>query len=150
MLDRPSIAVSLAALTDMGYEKAALFARHLVRYLEKRSLDEKVLLNVNVPAIEWNDIAGVRVTRLGRRRYSDLFERRVDPRGKVYYWLAGEAEELEDDPDTDVQAIKDNCISVSPIHYDLTHYPSLEEVRAWGVGLPALAMPLPEGGRVDV
>lgn len=150
LLDRPCIAISLASFSDLGYEKAAAFALHLVRFLERHTLDPKVLLNVNVPAIEWQDVAGVRVTRLGRRRYNDCFERRIDPRGKVYYWLAGEAEELEDDTDTDVQAIRDNCISISPIHYDLTHYPSLPEIKEWDVGLPGLTIPLPEGGRVDV
>lgn len=150
LLDRPCVAISLASFSDLGYEKAAAFAKHLVGFLERHTLDTKVLLNVNVPAIEWQDIAGVRVTRLGRRRYNDLFERRIDPRGKVYYWLAGEAEELEDDSDTDVQAIRDNCISVTPIHYDLTHYPSLPDIQGWGIGLPGLAVPLPEGGRVDV
>ncbi len=150
LLERPCIAISLASFSDLGYEKAAAFALHLVRFLEHHTLDSKVLLNVNVPAIEWADIGGVRITKLGRRRYNDFFERRVDPRGKVYYWLAGEAEELADEPDTDVQAIRDNCISVSPIHYDLTHYPSVPDIEAWGVGLPLLSVPLPEGGRIDV
>lgn len=150
MLDRPCLAISLASFQDLGYEKAAAFALHLVGIMARHKLDSRVLLNVNVPAVEWDDIAGVRITRLGNRKYNDLFERRVDPRGKVYYWLAGEAEELEDDPDTDVQAIRDNFISVSPIHYDLTHFPSLEDLRAWGVGLPSLKVPLAEGGRIDV
>ncbi len=150
LLERPCIAVSLASFSDLGYEKAAVFASHLVEIVARHSLDEKVLLNVNVPAIEWADIAGVRVTRLGRRRYNDVFERRVDPRGKVYYWLAGEAEDLDEGPDTDVQAIRDNCISVTPIHYDLTHFTSLPDLLDWEIGLPTVRVPLPEGGRIDV
>ncbi|MBM3266763.1 MAG: 5'/3'-nucleotidase SurE [Candidatus Sericytochromatia bacterium] len=150
LLDRPCIAVSLASFSDLGYEKAAVFTRHLVSILARRSLDEKVLLNVNVPAVEWDDINGVRVTRLGRRRYNDIFERRVDPRGKTYYWLAGEAEELDEGADTDVRAIRDNCISVTPIHYDLTHFDSLADLATWEIDLPTLRVPLPEGGRVDV
>lgn len=150
LLDRPCVAISLASFSDLGYEKAAAFALHLVRFLERHTLDSKVLINVNVPAVEWDDIAGVRITRLGKRKYTDFFEKRIDPRGKVYYWLAGEAEELEDDPDTDVQAIRDNCISVSPIHYDLTHFASLPDMKAWGVDLPTFQVPFADGGRIDV
>ncbi len=131
LLDRPCIALSLASFADVGYEKAAAFALALVRMVGQHPLARRVLLNVNVPAVEPEEIVGVRVTRLGERRYRDVFERRVDPRGKVYYWLAGEAEELEDGHDTDVTAIRDNCISVTPIHYDLTHYPSLEDLHQW-------------------
>jgi 5'-nucleotidase len=150
LLDKPCVAISLASFNDLGYEKAAAFALHLVRYVARNKLDSKVLLNVNVPAVEWEDIAGVRVTRLGRRRYTDVFERRVDPRGKVYYWLAGEAEELEESKDTDVQAIRDNCISITPIHHDLTHFASLADVGTWDLAVPLPKVPLPDGGRVDV
>ncbi|MBI6545200.1 MAG: 5'/3'-nucleotidase SurE [Cyanobacteria bacterium NC_groundwater_1444_Ag_S-0.65um_54_12] len=150
ILDRPSIAISLASFSDLGYEKAALVALVLVRHLAKHSLDLKVLLNVNVPAIELVDIAGVRTTRLGKRRYNDRFERRIDPRGKIYYWLAGEAEELEEADDTDVAAIRDNCVSITPIHYDLTHFASIPDIENWQIKLPT-AFPLPlEGGRRDV
>lgn len=133
LLERPSIAISLATFSDVGYEKAAAFALALVRRIADHPLPPKVLLNVNVPAVEPEDIAGVRITRLGERRYNDVFERRIDPRGKVYYWLAGEAEEVEDAPDTDVTAIRDNCISVTPIHYDLTHYPTVGELGSWNL-----------------
>lgn len=151
LLQRSCVAISLASCSDLGYEKAALFALQLVRHLAKRDLGPKVLLNVNIPAIEAEDIAGVRVTRLGSRRYNDHFEKRVDPRGKVYYWLAGEAEDNDEDgPDTDVVAIRDNCISVSPIHWDLTHFPSIPEVESWDIRLPSFIPVLPGGGRLDV
>ena len=92
LLERPCIAMSLASFSDVGYEPAAAFALVLARRVHEHPLGPQVLLNVNVPAVDPDDIAGVRITRLGRRRYHDVFERRLDPRGKVYYWLAGEAE----------------------------------------------------------
>ena len=149
LLGRPCVALSLASFSDLGYEKGALFALDLLRAMEGRTMPPGTLLNVNIPAIEIGDIAGVRVTRLGRRRYNDAFERRIDPRGKVYYWLAGEAEDIDEAPDTDVTAIRDNCISVSPIHFDLSHLSSLPDVATWNLVPPSpVGVPV-EGGRTD-
>ncbi|MEM8605177.1 MAG: 5'/3'-nucleotidase SurE, partial [Cyanobacteria bacterium P01_H01_bin.121] len=78
----------------------------------------------------------VKTTRFGVRRYIDEFEKRIDPRGKTYFWLAGEVlEEVEppeaqqpDLPMTDMRAIRENCIAVTPLHYDLTYYSQLPEL----------------------
>jgi 5'-nucleotidase len=86
---------------------------------------------VNVPAIPAEDICGAVVTRLGIRRWRDVFEKRVDPRGKIYYWLAGEVIEEEASPDSDIQAIRDNYITITPLKYDLTLESRIEQVRTW-------------------
>lgn len=139
ILGIPSVAFSLASFKDIGYDKAAAFSLVVARELEKHTLPARVLLNVNYPAIEAADAAGVKITRLGDRRYNDLFEARTDPRGKTYYWLAGEVIEAEEAPDTDVTAIRNNYISVTPIHYDMTYRPMIEDLRGWGfeAGWPA-------------
>lgn len=134
-----AVAMSLATFSDVGYEQAAEFAVSLARTLTHKRLPPKVLLNVNYPAIAGAQAREVRVTRLGERRYSDIFEPRTDPRGKTYYWLAGEVVEVEEDPDTDVMAIRDNCISLTPIHYDMTYRPMMAEVESWQV--PAVPTP---------
>ncbi|MBO9539972.1 5'/3'-nucleotidase SurE [bacterium] len=127
------VAMSLATFSDIGYEEAAQFALVLARTLESHRLPHKVLLNVNYPALTDTPAQEVRITRLGERKYTDLFETRIDPRGKDYYWLAGEVIEVEEDPDTDVSAIRDNCISVTPIHYDMTCKPMIPEVQGWHI-----------------
>jgi len=122
----PSIAFSLTSFESKEFQPAADFACTLVQQLEKDSLSELMLLNVNVPAIERDQIRGAIVTRQGVRRYTDVFEKRVDPRGKIYYWLSGELLEDVEDPDvpndvpTDVEAIRDRYITVTPLHYNLT------------------------------
>ncbi|MER3432905.1 MAG: 5'/3'-nucleotidase SurE [Leptolyngbya sp. ERB_1_1] len=122
----PSIAFSLTSFESKEFQIAADFACTLLQQLENDPLPELTLLNVNVPAIERNKIRGAIVTRQGVRRYTDVFEKRVDPRGKIYYWLSGEALEDIEDPDvpndvpTDVQAIRDRYITVTPLHYNLT------------------------------
>lgn len=133
MLGVKSVAMSLASFSDVGYEQAAQFARVLARELADRPLPPKVLLNVNYPAIASEAASEVRITRLGERRYSDIFEPRTDPRGKTYYWLAGEVVEVEEAPDTDVTAIRENCISVTPIYYDMTYRSMIPEIAAWRI-----------------
>jgi 5'-nucleotidase len=98
-----------------------------------------MLLNVNVPPVSQAEIAGVKVTRQGIRRYFDTFEKRVDPRGKTYYWLAGEViEDIEQPPHshlppdlaTDVQAIKENYIAITPLQYNLTDIAGVSSLQS--------------------
>jgi len=123
----PSIAFSLTSFSLLNFQPAADFAQKLVRYLIHHPLDKSTLLNVNIPAGE--EIKGFKVTRQGVRRYQEIFQKRLDPRGKPYYWLAGEVVEeipqlsdglLELDLPTDVEAIRDNFITLTPLQYNLT------------------------------
>ncbi|MBF2050029.1 MAG: 5'/3'-nucleotidase SurE [Leptolyngbya sp. IPPAS B-1204] len=139
----PSIAFSLTSFSAQDFQPAANFAKRLLEQLSHGPLPQATLLNVNVPAVSEAEIAGVVITRQGVRRYFDQFEKRVDPRGKTYYWLAGEVIEDSADPElesveafklkgvnldlawfqqipTDVQAIRQNYITVTPLQYDLT------------------------------
>lgn len=133
----PAVAFSLATFSDQGYERAAAFAASLVRQLGTRTLPPKFLLNVNCPALQGDAYAGVKVTKLGVRKYKDVFEHRTDPRGRTHYWLAGEASEEGEDHDSDVVAVRDNYVSVTPIQYDMTHYPMIEPIRQWDLLLDA-------------
>lgn len=133
----PAIAFSLASFSDQGYERAAEFARQLLRQLHQRQMPPKSLLNVNLPALQGDAYAGVRITKLGVRKYQDHFEHRTDPRGRTLYWLAGEANEDGEAPDTDVAAVRDNFVSVTPIHYDMTDYTLMNPLREWNITLQA-------------
>ncbi|MEM0951511.1 MAG: 5'/3'-nucleotidase SurE [Cyanobacteria bacterium P01_H01_bin.74] len=120
----PSIAVSLMN----GYDKQADFlpAAHFIRKFLPKALDAGIpkrhVLNINVPAVPESYMAGVQVCHLGTRMYTDAYERRVDPRGGIYYWLAGEVTESDNDMDSDVEAIRNNMVSITPVHCDLTAY----------------------------
>lgn len=136
----PAVAVSLdshAARTPADYDFAARVAWYLVRHLAEQPLPAGTLLNVNVPA--GPEIQGFRVTRLGIRRYRNVFHRRVDPRGRVYYWMAGEVEDVDDhDLDTDTGAVRAGYVSVTPIEFDLTKYAALDVVRDWRLDVAAV------------
>ncbi|WP_338038601.1 5'/3'-nucleotidase SurE [Neosynechococcus sphagnicola] len=134
----PSIALSLTSFTFQEFLPAAQFAQRLLSHCHKYPLPATMLLNVNVPAVPASEIAGVTMTRLGVRRYQDVFEKRTDPRGKTYYWLAGEV--VEEVPDTagsdvaglDTQAILDRYITVTPLHFNLTSLEGLTQLQDWG------------------
>lgn len=143
----PSIAFSLASYTDRNFEPAANFAQSLLQNLAANPLPSLMLLNVNIPPVPTPEIAGVALTRLGVRRYIDIFQKRTDPRGKTYYWLAGELlEEIEQPPDprlgasipTDVEQIRLNYITITPLHYNLTDSAALSTL----LSLPHPALPL--------
>lgn len=142
----PSVALSLASHTSQEFQAAATFAQTLITQLSKTPLPEVMLLNVNVPPVKPEEIAGIAITRQGIRRYFDTFEKRVDPRGKTYYWLAGEVLEDVEQPEhlhlppdlpTDVQAIRDGYITITPLHYNLTDTAgvySLQDMRLDSIG----------------
>lgn len=127
----PSIAFSLTSFISTDFQAAAAFAKILVSTIVRQPLTEPLLINVNVPAIAAADICGVMVTRLGIRRWRDVFEKRVDPRGKTYYWLSGEVVEEEAPADSDIQALRNNYITLTPLKYDLTLESCLPSMAQW-------------------
>lgn len=150
----PSIAFSLASFSSREFQPAVTFAQALLTQLVNQPLPEVALLNVNVPAVPQEDIAGVAMTRQGVRRYFDIFQKRVDPRGKTYYWLAGELlEEVTETNEldwvnqmpTDVQAIRSNYITVTPLQYNLTCHSTLASLQKWEGNFPS---PFPNNSRL--
>lgn len=127
----PSIAFSLTSFAHLDFSAAANFAKQMVQVIATYPLEEAILLNVNIPAIASEDICGTVITRLGIRRYKDLFEKRIDPRGKTYYWLSGVVIEEEAEADTDIQAIRDNYITITPLKYDLTLATAIPFLQTW-------------------
>ena len=129
-LDIPSIAVSVAGGGyHRNYEGAAEFVAGLLKTLKTAQfIVGKTLLNVNVPNLPSDQIKGVAVTKLGVRAYNDYFEKRVDPRGKVYYWLAGEAIEGGEEENTDCWTVAHDMISITPIQFNMTDFNMMEKL----------------------
>lgn len=136
ILGVPSLAVSLAAFEAPEFGPAAAFATRLILSLPARSPAERpFLLNVNLPACAAEQIAGVTVTRLGVRQYTDVIHPRRDPRGRAYYWLAGRPRDAESEPGTDVWALGRNQVSVTPLHLELTDEPLRRRLQPWAAAL---------------
>ncbi len=130
----PSIAVSSEGRGNWHFDTAAQFLSGLVKQVERNGLPPHTLLNVNTPDLPPGEVRGVEVTRMGRRFYHDELDERVDPFGLKYYWTAGEPHELEPDDGTDVGAIANGKISVTPLHLDMTNHRMLDELKGWGLG----------------
>lgn len=96
---------------------------------------EHTLLNVNLPGVPPDEVRGVRVTALGRRRYSESITRALDPSGKEYFWIGGGRISWSGSTDSDFHAVADGYVSVTPLHLDLTNYRLLEEIRGWNLDL---------------
>lgn len=131
ILGIPSVAVSLAAWDEADYTFAAAFTARLLRKIAAANLGAGVLFNVNIPPLEAEKVAGVAVTRLGVRYYNDVFHPRRDPRGRTYYWLAGEPRRGETDKETDIGALQQNLISITPLQLNLTHLQAMESLKEW-------------------
>ena len=127
----PSIAVSLDTYEKPDFRPAAKFTRKLIPTIFDKGLPEGVVLNINVPPVPESEFAGVAITRQGKSRVIEEFDSRKDPRGNTYYWLAGEMFFEETEEDADCVMISKNYISIAPIHFDLTHYPSIDKLKDW-------------------
>lgn len=136
MLGLPAIAFSLAEFADPVFEPIAGLAKDLVQTMWQKSWPVDTLLNVNVPQLEATQLRGIKVTTLGHLRYSNPFLTRQDPWGGTYYWLAGQAPEDNNEEPTDVWAVNNGYVSLTPIHFDLTDYRLLDTIASWGLQLP--------------
>jgi len=129
----PSIAVSLADYYEWDFEYAASFTAQLASHVLTEGLAPDVLLNVNVPHLPRDEIKGVRVTRLGRRVYRSELIKRTDPFGRDYYWIGGEIPTGDLTEGTDVAAVHEGYVSVTPIHLDLTNHTLIEQLEGWNL-----------------
>jgi 5'-nucleotidase len=127
----PAIALSLVTSGRADFTYACGFARRLIEVVLAQRLPPKSLLNVNVPDRPAAEIQGVRVTRLGQRRYADRLIERADPRGRAYYWIGGDTPVWERRPESDFLAIEEGYVSVTPMHLDLTDEPLREGLARW-------------------
>jgi len=129
------IAVSLDSPVDfkgmLDYSTAASVARHIAEQVIADGLPKGVLLNVNVPYLKESELKGYEITRQGLRVYRDALESRVDPRGKPYYWIGGEYPTGVDEPGTDFGALRAGCVSITPLHLDLTSYKAMDVLKKW-------------------
>lgn len=136
----PGIAVSAIkpGRTELDYAElqrlAAQVASHIAAAVLERGLPSKTLLNVNVPAVTREDLRGVRITRIGSRHYAaDELVVRKDPHGQPYYWLGGSGPIDRPDDGTDLGAVHNGYVSVTPVSLDMTDHGFLKELRAWNL-----------------
>lgn len=136
----PSVAISQEIETGFTFDAAADFAARLAGHLLERSLPPGTLINVNVPA---GAPRGVRVVRQGRRRYGEAVIEKLDPRGRPYYWIGATPPKGELEQGTDLAAVAEKFISMTPLHVDLTDFRSLDLLEGIRGRLEGVESPKP-------
>ena len=131
LLGIPAIAVSLASRNPVHFATAARVARELIERQRRLPLPTTTLLNVNVPDCPYEQLRGVKVTRLGRRHKSAPVIKSENPRGETIWWVGAIGPVADAGEGTDFHAIEHGFVSVTPLSIDLTSYPKLETVSAW-------------------
>lgn len=131
LLGVPSLAVSLASKECRYLETAARVAREIVEQLQARAVRQPLLLNVNVPDVPYEALAGREVTRLGKRHKAEPVIRALTPRNETVYWVGPAGAAQDAGPGTDFHAVANQRISITPLQIDLTHNAQLPVIRDW-------------------
>jgi 5'-nucleotidase len=132
----PSIAISFAggdlradvSMLDQQIEPLTSLLSHLTSL---PAFPENTLLNINLPPVPGSEIRGIRLTRLGKRVYSDSIKRMEDPWGRPIFWIGGGSIAWTGEADSDFRAVQEGFISVTPLHLDLTHHALLQGPESW-------------------
>lgn len=131
----PGIAVSLETVDghigEVDYRPAARAASKVVRQVIENGLAHEILLNINVPFLPDDKLRGIILTRQGLRVYHSRLDERTDPRNKPYYWIGGDAPTGVPERGTDVGALAEGFVSVTPLQLDLTAYRALTDLNTW-------------------
>ena len=131
LLGIPSFAISLTSKAGRHYATAARVAAEMVERFRARPIAQPALLNINVPDIPFEALAGISVTRLGKRHKAQPAVKSRDPRGNVVYWVGAAGNAQDAGEGTDFHAVAQNRVSVTPLQMDLTHFAQIDSVRAW-------------------
>jgi len=131
LLGIPSIAISLVTESGKHFRTAGRVAVDLVTRFQRRPLGQPVLLNVNVPDVDYADLRGMQVTRLGKRHKAEPAVKSNTPRGEKVYWIGAAGSAQDASEGTDFHATAANRVSITPLQVDLTRYSQLEAVSTW-------------------
>lgn len=138
----PGVAFSLGSVENglavSDYAPAASVAQKVVEAVIHNPLPAGTLLNVNVPMLPEDEIKGFRTTRQGLRVYRDRLDRRMDPRGRPYYWIGGETPTGIPEEGTDIGALCEGYVSLTPLHLDLTAYNTMQGMGKWQLAVNEL------------
>lgn len=132
-----AIAFSLCDWMAVDYEASGRVARQIAEQVLAEGLPPGILLNVNIPPLAFDEIKGVQVTRQARSRWEESFKERMDPFDQPYYWLTGRFVNLDEGENTDLAAIEEGYVSITPLRHDMTAHEYLRQMhgRRWGIGV---------------
>ena len=131
LLDIPSFAISMGSVNPKHFETAAKVTSDLIKLYNKKKVSSASLLNINVPDIPYNELKGLEVTRLGKRHAAEKAMKKKHTQKESLYWIGEVGQPNDGGPGTDFYALKNNFVSISPIHPDLTDFKKIEITKNW-------------------
>jgi 5'-nucleotidase len=132
LLGIPSIAVSMADPKFLYFDSGARFIRKLALFVLKNDLPQNTFLNVNLPP-KRGRMEKYKITRLDRKKSKKVELKRVDSRGRTFFWIGKENSSWENEEGTDYQAVEKGFVSISPLQLDTTNYKVIEEIKKWRI-----------------
>lgn len=137
-----SIAISLEYKKPpkLNFPKAAVLGRQMVEQILAKNPKPGQLFNVNIPALDDGPPLGIRVAAQGTAPYDEKYDRRLDPRGRTYFWIASNVTCPPDVAESDVRDLANRYISVTPLHFNLTDPHRLEEMKQWEWKQPTMPL----------
>ncbi|MCM8817908.1 MAG: 5'/3'-nucleotidase SurE [Candidatus Omnitrophica bacterium] len=129
ILGIPSISVSIADYKNFKFDSASIITVKIIEKLKKVKFPKDTILNINIPNKNLEEIKGIKITFQSESRFSEEYEKRIDPRGNIYFWLKGTFKEKTKDKGSDVEAIKNGYVSITPIHLKLTDYSFFKKLK---------------------
>jgi 5'-nucleotidase len=130
LLGVPSIAISLTGRGEFNFNNALEHSESIVKYVLQNGLPADTLLNVNIPGTPKDEHKGIMITKQGKRLYDEPIVEKVDPRGKKYYWIGGDELGYLDIEKSDIVAVREGYISITPISLDFTNHGFLDTLRS--------------------
>ena len=131
LLDIPSFAISIGSVNPKHFETAAKVTSDLIKLYNKKKVSSASLLNINVPDIPYDELKGLEVTRLGKRHAAEKAMEKKHTQKESLYWIGEVGQPNDGGPGTDFYALKNNFVSISPIHPDLTDFKKIEITKNW-------------------
>lgn len=128
----PSIGFSLMNFRlDADFSICDAYVRTIIQKVMEKGMPRGICLNVNIPSIPQEEIRGIKICRQARSKWVEDYEKRIDPSKNEYYWLRGKFELMDEGRDTDDWALRNNFVSVVPVHFDFTAHHALDALSAW-------------------
>jgi 5'/3'-nucleotidase len=133
--DIPSVGFSLLDYDpDADFQASRKIVSKILKNIIDKGLEKGTCLNVNIPAIPYKELKGIKVCRQAKGYWKEEFDKRVDPHNVEYYWLTGSFFNQEEDaPDTDEYALKQGYVSIVPVDIDMTSYRSMAKLKEWNL-----------------
>ncbi len=126
-----ALAVSIQRSENPNFESAARFVARIADMVNTNGLPKGTFLNINIPDVPYEELAGIRICRQGNELYDECFEKRTDPRNRAYYWQGSESQPAFTYPDVDGAALLGNYVSVTPVRCDMTDYEAIQQLKQW-------------------